>query len=65
MTILVGNLTPFTIWKVGGSLVGACRTVESAIETINSLRSEMGSDYVCKDPDGDVLYDSRATPSQS
>lgn len=60
MTVLVGNLTPYIIWRVNGSLVGACRTEEQAIGTAQDLkRSFPDSEYQVKGPDGDVFYDTQ------
>lgn len=60
MTVLVSNRTPYVIWRIGGGLVGACRTIDEARDLMLSLKKTFPDrDYLCKDPDGDVRGDTR------
>jgi hypothetical protein len=60
MTVLVANSTPYVIWRLGGGLVGACRTQEQAIAIMKDLKfSFPGQEYICRDVDGDLCGDTR------
>lgn len=60
MAVLVANSTPYVIWRVGGGLVGACRTVQQARSIMRDLtRSFPDRHYVCRDVDGDLCADTR------
>lgn len=60
MSVLVSNVTPYVIWRVDGGLVGACRTLNEALDLVRDLkRTFPDRDYICRDVDGDLRGDSR------
>lgn len=60
MTVLVSNATPWVVWRVGGGLVGACRTFEQAEGLVRDLKADFPqNDYICKDIDGNIQVDTR------
>lgn len=62
MAVLVSNATPWTVWRAGGGLVGACKTLEQAEFIARDLKSGFPqNDYICKDIDGNIQIDTRTT----
>lgn len=59
MAVLVSNATPFIIWRIGGGLVGACRSLDEARGLMADLkRTFPDREYICKDSENSVLASS-------